>query len=415
MSLRLAFVQEALRLRQHPRGADDSMRALCARHGISAKTGYKWLTRFLAAGPDALVDAPRTPRTQPTALWAARPEIVDALLALRLAHPHWGARKLRDALALAEPTHPWGPWPAPSTITRLLHEAELVPPRARRPHATPPCPSGRLHAPGPNAVWTIDYKGEFKTRDGAWCFPLTIVDAHSRYLLACDVHPRVDGARTRRSLERVFAAVGLPAVIRSDNGSPFATASAPARLSRLSVWWLALGITPALGRPQHPEDNGRHERVHGTLQLEALAEPAASRAAQQRCFDRFRHMYNEERPHESLGGVPPSHCYVPSPRALPRTLAPPTYPRDYVTRLVSTTGSITLHSCAVFLTIVLAGETVGLRPELGTPGRYDVFYRTHWLGVVDFRSRQFAKAGDPLERRTARTTDRDSVLPMSSV
>jgi transposase InsO family protein len=297
MDSRLQFVAEATR-------TDEPFVALCARHGIAPKTGYKWLARYAAEGPAGLHERSRRPRTSPT---ATAPAAADALLELRRRHPTWGAKKL---LAVLGRRHPRLTLPAPSTAAALLQRAGLVTARRRRRAlGHPGRPTAAMDAP--NAVWTADFKGEFKTRDGVYCYPLTVADGYSRFLLACRGLPSTATAGARPVFERLFREYGLPARIRSDNGVPFATI-ALARLSALSVWWVRLGILPDLTEPSSPQQNGRHERLHRTLEAEACRPPQAHARAQQRAFDDFRREYNAERPHEALGQATPASRYAAS-------------------------------------------------------------------------------------------------------
>ena len=239
----LQFVAEARR-------TDESFTALCARYGVAPKTGYKWLARYAAEGPAGLHERSRRPHTSPT---ATPPAVADALLELRRRHPTWGGKKLLAVLARRRPHLVL---PAPSTVAALLARAGLVTGRRRRRAlGHPGRPTAAMDAP--NAVWTADFKGEFKTRDGIYCYPLTVADGCSRYLLACRGLPSTATAGARPVFERLFREYGLPARIRSDNGVPFATI-ALARLSALSVWWLRLGILPDLTEPSSPQQNGRH-------------------------------------------------------------------------------------------------------------------------------------------------------------
>lgn len=260
MDHRLQFVAEARR-------TDESFRALCARYGVAPKTGYKWLARYVAEGPAGLLERSRRPHTSPTATPLA---VAEALLELRRRHPTWGGKKLLAVLARRQPRFTL---PAPSTVAALLARSGLVTPRRRRRAVGHP---GRPAAPmaAPNDIWTADFKGEFKTRDGVYCYPLTICDGYSRYLLACRALPSTATVGARPVFERLFREYGLPARIRSDNGVPFASI-ALARLSALSVWWLRLGILPDLTEPSSPQQNGRHERMHRTLKAEAT-KPAAA-------------------------------------------------------------------------------------------------------------------------------------------
>jgi hypothetical protein len=223
-------------------------------------------------------------------------------------------------------------------------------------------PPAHLVAPShPNLVWTADYKGEFRTRDGHWCYPFTLRDGYSRFVLRCTALPAHDGPLTRREFTRAFDTYGLPERIRTDNGPPFG-APGLARLSRLAVWWMRLGVHPERITPGHPEQNGSHEQFHRILKGAATLPPAWTRAAQQRRFNRFVAEYNHERPHDALGGVPPAARYSRSPRPFPRTLPPLEYPVDWIVRRVSKVGSIRWHHRALFLSHVLAREDVAFEP-----------------------------------------------------
>jgi len=254
MSRRLEFAEDVRR-------ALYSMSELCARYGISRRVGYKWLARFEAEGPAGLADQRRVAKTHPHRM---PDDVAVRLLACRKAHPTWGPRKL---LAYLERRHPREPWPAASSVGALRKREGLVRPRRRRPAPAHP---GRPTTPmdAPNAVWTTDFKGQLRTGDGVYCYPLTVADGCSRYLLACRGLLSVETVGVRGAFERLFREYGLPARIRSDNGIPFATA-ALGRLSALSVWWIKLGITPGLIEPSSPHQNGAHERMHKTLKAEA--------------------------------------------------------------------------------------------------------------------------------------------------
>lgn len=326
---------------------------LCARFGISRKTGYKWLARYEAEGRRGLRDRSRRPHTSPQRIAAD----VAALLAMaREAHPSWGPRKLLQYLA---PRHPAiDDWPAASTVGDLLRRTGLVHARRRR---RPPIHPGvvPLHTTAPNDLWTLDFKGHFKTRDGVYCYPLTLVDQHTRYLLAVQGLLSTKGVGARRVLERSFREYGLPAAIRTDNGVPFATTGIHG-LSQLNVWWLRLGIQHQRIRPASPQENGAHERMHRTLKAEATRPPKATCAAQQRTFTAFRAEYNTERPHSALAGATPASSYVPSPRAYPAQLAPFSYPAHYTVKMVTTAGTIRLRSKLLFLAHALTHEYIGL-------------------------------------------------------
>ena len=270
MSQRQEFVEAFARAHWH-------MTELCARFDISRKTGHKWWRRFQADGASGFVEHSRRPRTTPTLLDGA---LAALFVRTRQAHPTWGPRKLLAYLARRHPSHEV--WPVASTVGALLKREGLVRARRRRPAPGHP---GRPTTPmeAPNALWTVDFKGQFRLGTGAYCYPLTIVDGYSRYLLACHGLPSTASVGARSVFERIFRTYGLPDRIRSDNGTPFATC-ALGRLSALSVWWLKLGITPELIQPAHPEQNGRHERMHRTLKAEATRPAAQTARGQQRRF-----------------------------------------------------------------------------------------------------------------------------------
>jgi transposase InsO family protein len=305
--------------------------------------------------------------------------VAARVLALRATHPTWGPRKLVAALAAQAPAEAW---PAASTVGDLLRRHGLTVPRRRRAHA-PPRTQPLAHADGPNRVWCADFKGWFRTGDGAKCTPFTLSDAYSRYLLRCQaLGDQTDTTLVRPLFEAAFREFGLPAAIRTDNGPPFASTGAGG-LSPLSVWWVRLGIVPERIKPGTPAENGRHERLHRTLQAETAAPPAASRRAQQQAFDDFRRLYNEERPHEALGQVPPVRAYQPSPRPFPRGLPALTYPAGWDVRRVRHNGQIRCGRGWVYLSATLAGEAVGLAPT--TDGCWDLAFGPVRLGVLDER------------------------------
>ncbi len=372
---------------------------LARRYGISRKTAYKWIDRYEVGGPAGLVDRSRRPVHAPNATPAV---IVAALVELRGHHPTWGAKKLRKILATREPT-----WtlPARSTVCDLLDRAGLITTSRRR--QVPAHPGRSLIAmTAPNGTWTADFKGQFKTRNGVYCYPLTIVDGFSRYLLACQGLLSTAIVLARPIFLRLFQEYGLPEIIRTDNGVPFAT-TALGRLSTLSVWWIRLGILPELIAPASPQQNGRHERMHRTLKAEATRPPSGNLQAQQTRFNRFRQEYNEERPHEALGQETPASVYRPSGRALPRRLAPLEYPGHFELRLVSRNSGIRWQKHWVCVTHTLAGEYVGLE-EVGD-GLWDVYFGPLKLGrmherllrIEDHKGRTVRKTPPPTGRQPA--------------
>ena len=328
---------------------------LCRSYGISRKTGYKWLARCAADPVIGLLDRSRAPATHPNRLGA---ELAEQIVALRTDHPSWGPRKLRARLVREQPDQPW---PAPSTIGALLRDGGLSSSRRRRGRA-----GERPRVPltvgnGPNEVWTLDYKGHFALGDGTRCHPLTLQDHYSRALLRCQALPREDFPGAQPVMVAAFREFGLPEVLRSDNGAPFAS-SGLTGLTRLSAWWLRLGLRVERIAPAHPEQNGRHERMHATLKAEATRPPQRDLRAQQREFERFRHEYNYERPHEALGQAVPADYYQRSPRAYPARLPPVEYPPGWEVRQVRTKGHVHWRGALPFVSETLVGEPVGLCP-----------------------------------------------------
>jgi transposase InsO family protein len=287
-----------------------TMSELCERYTIARETGYVWLRRYREHGVPGLVELDRAPRRHAN---QTSVEVERAVLDLRQAHMRWGPRKLKHVLERDQPTRHW---PAASTMGELLKREGLVVGRKKR-RKTAPYSEPLAHADGPNRVWCADFKGWFRTGDGERIDPLTISDAHSRYLLRCQTVAKTNTERARAIFEAAFREYGLPAAIRTDNGAPFAS-SALAGLSRLAVWWMKLGIVPERIAAGHPEQNGRHERMHRTLKQETAQPAAANRRAQQRAFDRFRQEYNQQRPHEALEMKTPAAVYTPSAREFRR-------------------------------------------------------------------------------------------------
>lgn len=332
---------------------DFSVSELCRRHDISRKTGYKWVERYQAEGPDGLLDRSHRPSSCPH---ATPPHVLEEACRIRTSRRRLiGAKKVRNRLLTEHPD-----WPIPSrrTLHRHFVKQGLVPKRRRRPSRSHP---GRPTTPfdAPNSIWTVDFKGHFKTRNGRYCYPLTVQDGFSRYLLECRGLDGTTHRDTKRVLTRVFREFGLPERIRSDNGTPFASI-ALGRLSRLSVWWIKLGILPELIEPGKPQQNARHERMHRDLKAETTIPPAANRSAQQRRFNEFRAYFNEVRSHEALDDQTPASVYDPSPRPFPSRLTHPDYPDHFEVRKVSTNGGIRWASVWVNVSYVLGGEFIGL-------------------------------------------------------
>jgi len=333
-----------------------SMTELCQRYEIARETGYVWLRRYRQAGVAGLVERNRAARRHAN---QTPEEIERMVLELRQAHMRWGPRKLKRILERDEAGRVW---PAVSTIGALLKREGLVVARRKR-NRTAPYTEPLAHADGANRVWCADFKGWFRTGDGERIDPLTISDAYSRYLLRCQAVEKADTPRVQAIFEAAFREYGMPQAIRTDNGPPFAS-SAVSGLSRLAVWWIKLGIVPERIAAGHPEQNGRHERMHRTLKQEAAQPPAANRRKQQRALDCFRQEYNEVRPHEALQMRTPGSVYEPSARTFPARVPEPEYPETMVVRSVRPHGHFRWKSKHdVHLSEVLWGERVGLLPE----------------------------------------------------
>jgi putative transposase len=368
MTQRLQFITD------HQRGLY-SMAELCARNDISRKTGYKWLARYAVEGPPGLIERSHAPHVCPHRI---ADELATLLLGVRDTHPTWGPKKLVHYLARRH--REVRVWPAGSTVADLLKRRGRVRPRRRRP--SPPVHPGTvpIHTTAPNDLWTADFKGQFLTGNGIYCYPLTIADQETRYLL------RVHGLLNTRSksalpvFERAFREYGLPLAIRTDNGVPFASTGLHG-LTRLNIWWLRLGIQHQRIRPASPQENAAHERMHRTLKNETTRPPKADLAQQQRRFNEFRREYNEERPHEALAGDPPAAHYESSPRPYPNTLPPLEYPGHLLVKHVTSVGTIRFKYNLLVLGRALSGQHVGL--EETDDGIWSVYLGQMLLGKLD--------------------------------
>jgi putative transposase len=368
MDERIAFIAD------HRRGLY-TVTELCARYGISRKTGYKMLGRFAEQGRPGLADRSRAPHHCPHRI---APALASLLCATRRKHPDWGAGKLLD---YREPRQPDLGWPAVSTVNDLLARHGLLQPRRRRrshqhPGGVPPTTTE------PNDLWTADFKGQFPTRDGVYCYPLTIADQHTRYLLTCYGLPSTHGAGARSIFERAFRTYGLPRAIRTDNGVPFATSGIHG-LSRLNVWWMRLGIQHQRIQPGRPPQNGAHERMHRTLKRAAIRPPRRNAQAQQRTFNRFRLEYNTERPHAYLAGATPASRYQPSPRAYPPGLPAQEYPGHFLVKKITTGGTFRFHQRLLFIAQSRTHHHIGL--EETADGIWSIYCNTVRLAKLDER------------------------------
>jgi len=377
MEQRIEFALKAMRTL--------NFRALCQEYGVSAKTGYKWKQRFLQEGIEGMAEESRRPKTSPEQLPEGE---VCEIVRLKMAHLSWGPRKIRELYLRRH-----GEVASESTFKRVLERAGLTQKRRKRRSSE----AGRLcsgrRATAANEVWTVDFKGWW--RSGAKrCEPLTVRDEHSRYLLEVRALQDARSETVRKSFERLFERQGLPGAIRSDNGSPFASALALLGLSRLSAWWVALGIDLERGRPGHPQDNGAHERMHRDIsrELEALGE------SDQEALDLWRQTFNFARPHEALGMRCPGELYAPSHRKYDGTPEDLEYPQ-MCTRRVCQHGLIKVDGQRLFLSTSLAGWSVGLKPI--TQNVMDVWFGRLLLGQIDLSASNFIRA----DIRPNKTTD----------
>ena len=347
-----SVMEEKLRFVYEYERDEETMRELCIRYGISRETGYVWLRRYRQRGVRGLVELDRATRHHPNQSSA---EVEQAVLGLREAHMRWGPRKLKRIL---ERDQPGRRWPAASTIGEIVKRAGLVVPQKKR-RRTEPYTEPLAHAEQSNRVWCADFKGWFRSGDGTRIDPLTITDAWSRYLLRCQAVEKTDTERVHAIFEAAFRENGLPESIRTDNGAPFAS-SALGGLSRLAVWWIKLGIHHERIQAGHPEQNGRHERMHRTLKQDLRL--ADNWRAQQRELDRFRQDFNHVRPHEALDMQTPAAAYQPSLKPYPDRLPEVEYPDIMEVRTIKSHGHFRWKKKDIFLTEVLWGESVGLLP-----------------------------------------------------
>jgi putative transposase len=369
MDERLEFVRDAM-------GNRFTMVELCARYGVSRRIGYKWLGRFAEDGKRGLTDRSRRPHTCPTTI---RPVLGELLCEFRRLHPDWGARKLLKVLRGRHPEIE--DWPAASTTAELLARRGLVRRRRRRrPHDHPGVVP--IATTAPNDLWTADFKGQFRTGNGVYCYPLTIADQHTRYLLSCHGVLSTETAVARPIFERAFREYGLPGAIRTDNGVPFATCAIHG-LSHLNVWWMRLGIAHQRIHPGCPQENGAHERMHRTLKRHAVKPVQRTCAGQQKRFDAFRWEYNTERPHEALQLETPGSCYRASPRAYPNRLPAIDYPGHFLVKRVTDAGTFRFQHRLLYIANALVDQWIGL--EETDDGVWSIYFNTVLIATLDER------------------------------
>jgi putative transposase len=352
-----------------------SVASTCRQFDISRKTGYELLARYEAEGERAFAARSRAPHSHPNAIAES---LARKLLHIKATHVHFGPRKVRDFLVLMGHR---GVLPAASTIGELYKRHGLVKPRGKPRARSSPSSEPLSHATAPNLVWSADFKGQFRLKNAHWCYPLTLSDNASRYLLVCQGLAHPSEAAVWPHFERALREYGLPCALRTDNGAPFASV-ALGGLTRLSAWLLKLGITLERIAPGRPDQNGRHERMHRTLK-DHIEAPQRSLAAQQRKLDWFQQHYNEQRPHEALGGVPPARRYRPSARAYPDRVRTPEYDCGMEVRRVRSNGYIKWHGKLVFVSEAIIGEPVGLKQI--DEARWQLLFCKMPLGVINER------------------------------
>jgi putative transposase len=391
MSLKLEFVERATQP-----GA--KLAPLCREFGISRPTGTKWVKRFKQEGYAGLEERSRRPGSSPLSL---AEDLVMAVLEQRDRHSTWGAKKLRDLLLkrFGDAT------PSMATIARILRRAGVVQSRRRGKPLSVVNQAPSVAAQAPNDVWTMDFKGWWRTHDSSRCEPFTVRDAFSRYVLAITVLPSTTGVQVRAELERLFKKHGLPKAFQCDNGSPFISTRARGGFTVLSVWLTTLGIRIVRSRPGHPQDNGGHERMHRDVAQEVQRWPREDLRAQQRELDRWMAEFNHVRPHDALGGKTPSDLYMPSDRKL-RAPRPYAYPANFCVRRVGRTGHISWHGEHGYVGQAFRGEHVGLEPQEGL--RWRLWFRDLDLGLVELLPSWFDQAAAESRKTTAQINKKNT-------
>lgn len=364
---KLEFIEEILK-------RECTFGEICCKFGISRKTGYKWYNRFLVKGLEGLIEKSRAPHCHPNQI---DPLAVETIISIKKQFPYWGPRKVHARLISH---YPELDLPSKSSVDNILNKNNLVLQRINRRKVPSTAPLS--HCSGINDIWCYDFKGWFYTGDGKKCEPLTMTDAHSRYLLKCISIKNKTTECVWNIFEEAFMEYGLPLKVRSDNGPPFASTGV-GRLSRLSILLIKAGTTPEWITPGKPQENGRHERFHLTLKKETASPPAQTLTAQERLFKDFKDYYNNERPHEALGLHTPADIYRPSTRKWDGKLRSPEYPENYEKRKVMKCGSIGWLGKNYFISETLYGEYVGIL-AVGD-GVYNIEYGSILLGTIDLR------------------------------
>jgi putative transposase len=364
----------------------EKMSVVCREFDISRKTGYKIFSRYKDAGLEGLTDRSRRPYRQGCQLPF---QIEKLILQVKREHPSWGAPKIREKIRRK---HSEIQLPAISTVHGVLHRHGLVNVYRPRQHSHKAQGTALSRPVHPNELWCADYKGEFMLADRRYCYPLTVTDAASRYLIGCEALSSTQASLAFTVFERLFKDFGLPSAIRTDNGVPFASPNSLFNLSKLSVWWLRLGIQIERIQPAHPEQNGRHERMHLTLKKEATKPAAKNFLKQQERFDRFQHVYNQERPHQGLGMKYPAELYVSSSRPY-KGLSDLEYPFHDRTITVSNCGRICIANRKINLSTALAGQNVGIKQV--SEKVWLVSFMQYDLGFFDHETDRVTGAENP--------------------
>jgi len=368
---RRSVVDEKVRFIEKYLERSTTMVELCEEFEISRATGYETVNRFKNEGLKGLTRRSSAPNSHSN---QTSEEIVDLVVCLRRKRKTWGPKKIKKFL---ETRHKDKKFPSASTIGEILHRKGLVKSREKRRNRRLPVNQRKLaESNGPNDVWCADYKGEFRTRDSNLCYPLTISEYESRYLIRCVGMKRISLEQSKEVFISAFREYGMPLAMRTDNGIPFASTGL-AGLTRLSVWWMRLGIKVDRIQPGCPQQNGRHERMHKTLKEDTILPPGANLRAQQRKFNRFRTDYNNIRPHEALEMKTPSEFFQPSSREYPKKLEEVSYPGHFVVRSIRRDGYMKFHGTLVFVSEALAGQPVGLEEE--TDGEWRIQFMDYTL------------------------------------
>jgi len=374
MELKEEFVIRAL-------SREVSMIDLCREYGISAKTGYKWINRFKEKGFGGLVDLPRRPKSCSTEIGE---DIICEMVRLKRAHRKWGPRKIRELYARNYPSYPL---PSVSSFHRILEKCGYINHRKRRKKRPGGRVQNRFKPKNPNDLWTVDFKGWWYTTEKQRCEPLTIRDEYSRFILAISVLENAGTKCVQEEFDKIFHIHGLPKVIRSDNGTPFASGSAPLGLSKLSAWWITLGIELDRINPGHPEENGAHERLHKDIRMELEGHICGDLFKHQAAFDLWRKEFNWERPHESLDMKTPGEVYKKSDQKYDREPEEIEYGPGFIVRKVGKYGSIKIMNRSIRITTSLSGYNVGLK--FRNDGGYEVWFDYLCLGTIDVKMEKF--------------------------